>query len=83
MALLQIGVPGGPELLIVLLITVLQIIPALAVSVVIYLDAKERNSNHALAWAAGAFFGFVVVWILYFVVRDEVGPGDPSANGGL
>jgi threonine/homoserine/homoserine lactone efflux protein len=66
---LQTGAPGAPELL-VLLLTVL--IP-LAVSVYVYRDAKRRGSRHALAWGLGSFFGSLVVWILYFVVRDEVG----------
>lgn len=82
---LQVGLPGAPELIILLLIfTVLLIVP-LVVSVFIYRDARGRDSDHALAWAAGSFFGAflggffggVVVWALYFVVRDEVGPAGP------
>jgi threonine/homoserine/homoserine lactone efflux protein len=68
---LQFGLPGAPELL-VLLVTFL--LP-LVVSVVIYRDADRRGSRHALAWALGAFFGSLVVWLLYYVVRDEVGRG--------
>ncbi|GGN16428.1 hypothetical protein [Halarchaeum nitratireducens] len=45
----------------------------LAIAYLVYRDAKGRNSRHALAWALGAFFGNLVVWILYYVVRDEVG----------
>lgn len=77
--------PGAPELLIILIILGILLLVPLAVAVFIYRDATDRNSSHALAWAAAAFFGGVlggflgglVVWVLYFVVRDEVGP----ANG--
>jgi threonine/homoserine/homoserine lactone efflux protein len=71
--LLQFGVPGGVELLVVLLVTVLSLVVPLLVSVLIYRDAKGRGSRHALAWAVGAFLGSLVVWVLYYVVRDEVG----------
>ncbi|MFB6108222.1 MAG: hypothetical protein ABEJ82_05185 [Haloplanus sp.] len=75
---LQVGVPGGPELLVVLLVLLLSFGVPLVVSIFVYRDAKGRNSRHALAWGVGAFFGSLVVWILYFVVRDEVGPGGPA-----
>ena len=71
--LLQFGVPGGIELLIVLLITLLSLVVPLVVSVLIYRDAKGRGSRLALAWAVGGFLGSLVVWVLYSVVRDEVG----------
>jgi len=70
---LQFGVPGGVEILILLLVFLLSFVVPIAVSVLIYRDAKGRGSRHALAWALGAFFGSLVVWILYYVVRDEVG----------
>jgi threonine/homoserine/homoserine lactone efflux protein len=70
---LQAAVPGGVELLIVLFVFGLSLILPLVVSVLVYRDAKRRGSRHALAWAVGAFFGSLVVWILYYVVRDEVG----------
>jgi len=78
--LLQTGGPGGPELLIILLITGIVTLLPLAISVLIYRDAKKRNSNYALVWALGAFFGSLVVWILYLIVRDEVGTGDSSTD---
>jgi hypothetical protein len=74
-ALLQAAVPGGVELLLVLLFTLLPAIVGIAVSVLVYRDASRRNSDHALAWGLGAFFGGIVVWILYAVVRDEIGHG--------
>ena len=71
---LQFGVPGGVELLILFVVLFLSFAIPLAVSLFVYRDAEARRSRHALAWGAGAFFGSVVVWVLYFVVRDEVGP---------
>jgi len=70
---LQVGVPGGPELLIMLFVLLLSFVVPIVVAFLIYRDAKGRGSRHALAWAVGAFFGSLVVWILYYVVRDEVG----------
>lgn len=75
LAALQFGVPGAPELLVVLLLAGVSFVVPLVISIVIYRDARERGSQHALAWGLGSFFGSVVVWLLYFVVRDEVGPG--------
>jgi threonine/homoserine/homoserine lactone efflux protein len=72
---LQMAAPGGPELLVTLVITFFSFVIPLVVSFFIYRDAKGRNSRHALAWGVGAFFGSLVVWILYWVVRDEVGSG--------
>jgi threonine/homoserine/homoserine lactone efflux protein len=71
--ILQTAVPGGIELLIVFVITLLSLLVPLVVSVLIYRDATRRSSRHALAWAVGAFLGSLVVWVLYYVVRDEVG----------
>ncbi|MFC7074866.1 hypothetical protein [Haloarcula halophila] len=86
---LQVGFPGTAELVILLLIFGVLLVVPLVVSVFIYRDAADRNSSHALAWAAGSFFGAflggffggVVVWVLYVVVRDEVGPGGSSGTG--
>jgi ABC-type glycerol-3-phosphate transport system permease component len=64
------------ELLLIISIAVLQVV--LVPVAIIYGDAKNRNSSHAIAWAAAAFFGGLAVWILYFVVREEVGPGESS-----
>jgi len=70
---LQFAVPGGIEILVLLLVFGLSFVVPLAVSVLVYRDAKGRGSRHALAWAVGAFLGSLVVWVLYYVVRDEVG----------
>ncbi|WP_096388981.1 hypothetical protein [Halopenitus persicus] len=81
MSLLQAGIPGTTELFIILLIAVIPLAVAVVASGFIYRDAKKRNSGHALAWAVGGFFGGFVVWILYLVVRDEVGSGGGTAGG--
>jgi len=85
---LQVGIPGATELVVLLLIFGILLAVPLVVSVFIYRDAADRDSDHALAWAAasffgaflGGFFGGVVVWVLYFVVRDEIGPDGPSGR---
>lgn len=70
---LQFGIPGGPELL-VLFVLLSGLLP-LVVAALVYRDAEGRQSDHALAWGLGSFFGGLVVCILYLVVRDEVGRG--------
>lgn len=76
------AVPGGIEMLVILMMMGIFMVVPLFISIYIYRDAKRRNSSHALAWALGAFFGSWVVWILYFVVQDEVGTGGPSVRSG-
>jgi len=68
---LFIGIPGGVEMLVV------TVALPLGVAALVYRDATDRDSHHALAWAVASFFGSIVVWLLYWVVRDEVG-GDPA-----
>jgi len=79
--LLQTGIPGGPELLVLLFIFVLVLLVPAVAAVFIYRDANARDSDHALAWGAaallsgfaGGIFAGLVVWVLYYVVRDEIG----------
>jgi uncharacterized BrkB/YihY/UPF0761 family membrane protein len=71
---LQFGLPGAVELLVILFVLSLSLVVPLVVSFLVYRDAKRRHSRHALAWGLAAFFGSLVVWLLYLVVRDEVGP---------
>ena len=82
---LQTGGSISTELLLVLGLTVVLFLVTLGVSVWIYRDAKRRNQPHAFAWGAGSFLGVflggigvVVIWVLYFVVRNENGAGAPS-----
>jgi hypothetical protein len=84
---LQAGGPVSIELLIVLGIAAVLFLVNLGVSVWIYRDAKRRNEPHAFAWGAGSFLGVFlggtggfVVWVLYFVVRNENGVGAPSVR---
>ena len=80
----------SPELLFVGVIAVVLFAIPIVVSVFIYRDAKDRQSGHAVAWASasffcallGQFFGGVVFWVFYLVVRDEVGRGEPRAADG-
>ena len=82
-AALQVGLPGGPELLVILFVVATVVVALLFASLLVYLDAVDRNSGHALAWTVAAFFGGVVVWLLYFAVRDEVGQNGLTVNGRL
>ena len=80
---LQVGVPGGIELAVILLILVIP----LGIGYWVSQDAKRRGSSHHLAWGAMAFvsvFGygfFVVVFLVfYFVVRDDIGRASAPAG---
>lgn len=72
---LQVGFPGGPELGIIFLISILFPFP---IALVIYWVASRRGDNHALAWATGTFlaglgnsgFGSIIVGLLYYHLRD-------------
>jgi hypothetical protein len=82
-ASLQVGLSGGPPLIVVLILAAAAAAVAVCASLIVYLDAVDRNSDHALAWAVAALIGGVVVWALYLVVRDEVGRNGLTANGRL
>jgi hypothetical protein len=86
---LQAGSPVNVELYLILGILVATFLVNLGVSVWIYRDAKRRNVSHAFAWGAGSFLtGFlggitaVVIWALYFVMRDEYASNGPSVREG-
>ena len=71
---LQFGVPGGPELLIILLIGLL--VP-LALGYFVYNDATNRGDDNAALWAvivagltAVTFLGGLVALAIYFWQRD-------------
>lgn len=74
---LQFGVPGGPELFIILIIF---LIPGVLVGRWIYRDASKRGSDWAWQWAVGIVFLFLAGLvpgllgvIIYLLVRsDEV-----------
>ncbi|WP_256403425.1 hypothetical protein [Halorubrum salinum] len=77
------GIPVGPELFVLLVVPVFFALVAVIVSALIYRDAKRRDSGHAIAWTVGAFFGGLIVWVLYFVVRDEIGRSGSATGSGL
>jgi uncharacterized BrkB/YihY/UPF0761 family membrane protein len=79
---LQIGVPGGPELLVVILIGLILFAVSLAVTVGatywVYTDATRRGRDDATLWAVGTLLGFLVagvggiaVLVVYLLVRRE------------
>jgi uncharacterized membrane protein len=73
---LQTGIPGGVELLILLIIGLILI--ALPVYFV-YNDAKKRNNENATLWAVatllgglvGNIFGALLVVVLYLIVGRD------------
>ena len=85
-SILQVGGSIAPELIIIFVIAGILFGIPLVVSLLIYRDAKERRSTHAVAWASASFFctvlgsifGGIVFWVFYLVVRDELGPGEPA-----
>jgi hypothetical protein len=78
LAPLQLGVPGAPELLILLLIL---LIPGALVGYWVYRDAKQRRSEWAWQWGvviallfpAGLVPGLLGVIIYLLVRRDSPG----------
>mgnify|MGYP000653870232 CR=1 FL=1 len=86
---LQAGSPVNVELFIILGMMGVLFLVNLGVSVWIYRDANRRDISHAFAWGAGSFLsgflggiGAVVLWVLYFVVRDDQSSGGPSVREG-
>ena len=75
---MQIGLPGGVEVLVILLILVVP----LAVGYWVARDARRHGSDHHLAWGVMAFLagfayllGTLVFLVFYLVVRDDFEPG--------
>ena len=75
---LQFGVPGGPELLIVLLIFLIGPVVGFALAYYIYTDAENRGEDNGPLWAvvaglasvASTPFGGLVVLFVYVLQRD-------------
>jgi predicted exporter len=75
---LQFGIPGGPELLIILLIgLVIGLLIPLALGYFVYNDATNRGNDNAALWAvvvagltAVTFFGGLAALAVYFWQRD-------------
>lgn len=72
---LQLGIPGGTELLVILLITLLVVLPVYYV----YNDATKRNNENRTLWTVatfigglvGSIFGALLVVILYLIVGRD------------
>lgn len=73
---LQFAVPGGPELLIIGLVTLLAIVlPAYYV----YNDATKRNNENRTLWTlatilgglVGSIFGALLVVVLYLILGRD------------
>lgn len=78
---LQMGVPGAPELLIIILIILLIILP-FAMAYWVYKDAEARGEENAALWALAVggltfltFFGGFLALAVYFWQR---GPSQGS-----
>lgn len=73
---LQVGIPGGVELLVVFIVGLILI--ALPVYFV-YNDAKGRNNENATLWAVatllgglvGNIFGALLVVVLYLIIGRD------------
>lgn len=67
-------VPGGPELLIILLIFAVFGVGGLLVHAVaaywVYNDATERNMESPVLWAALVVVGSLLGFIVYLLVRE-------------
>lgn len=73
---LQLGIPAGPELLIIFLLTLL----AIALSAYyVYNDATKRNNENRTLWTVatiiggfvGSIFGALLVVVLYLIVGRD------------
>lgn len=71
---LQFGVPGGPELLVILLVLVIP----LALAYYVYTDARDRGVESPALWAVVVFvltlFTFVgglVAFVVYLFKRPD------------
>lgn len=72
------GIPGGPELLIILLVI---LIMGVAPAIFVYYDAGKNDNPHRLLWTvatligglAGSLIGAGIVIILYLVVGRNQG----------
>ncbi|WP_157511681.1 hypothetical protein [Halapricum sp. CBA1109] len=74
---LQFGIPGGPELTIILFFSLLLFVVPIVAAVQIYRDASANDVDNPTAWSLGMLLvglvgnivGIVAVWILYTVVE--------------
>lgn len=82
MSPIPLQMPGGPELLIVVLLGLFFFVVSVAVSVGaaywVYRDATRRGRDDATLWAVGTLAGFlfagvggIAVLIVYLLVRED------------
>lgn len=72
---LQVGFPGGAEIMVILSILVMMLIP----TVLVYWDASRREADYPTVWAVATFlaaptiFGVAAIVVLYYflVVRES------------
>lgn len=74
---LQAPIPGGPELLIVLIIGALYLVVPFALAYWVYTDADRRGNDNAALWALAVggltfltFFGGFLALAVYIWDRD-------------
>lgn len=74
---LQLGIPGGPELIIIGLIGVLALIVPFVLAWWVYNDAERRGNENAALWAIAVggltfltFFGGILAFVVYLWDRE-------------
>jgi len=77
MVLLQFGVPGGPELLILGIIALLLLVVPFVLAYWVYTDATQRGNDNAALWALAVggltfltFFGGILAFAVYIWDRQ-------------
>lgn len=73
----QFGVPGGPELLIILLIGLVFLLVPFVLTYWVYTDATRRGDDNAALWAVAVggltfltFFGGLLALVVYVWDRE-------------
>ncbi|MFB6169133.1 MAG: hypothetical protein ABEJ43_09850 [Haloferacaceae archaeon] len=80
--MVPLQLPGGPELLIVVVVGLILFVLSIAVAggaaYWVYTDAQKRGRDDATLWAVGTLLGFLVgglggfaVLIVYLLVRTD------------
>lgn len=74
---LQFGIPGGPELLVILIIGLLFLILPFVFAYWVYTDAEQRGNENAALWALAVggltfltFFGGLLALAVYIWDRE-------------
>lgn len=58
------AIPGGPELLILLLVGIFGLLIPIGVAYWVYRDATERGNDQATLWAVATAIGGMVVFVV-------------------